>query len=137
MFETYKAGNANATLVNFGTMPYDAHGMIGQSSGRFIWVPAVDKFLASVGMPFTAIEKTAVVDEAVVPHLNERGKQGYKTFLMHGLPRAFAISASGAWGAGYYGNDVQAVAMANCNRASPSSPCKLYAVDDAVVWVKE
>jgi dienelactone hydrolase len=137
MFEAYKVNNSNVTLVNFGPMPYDAHGLIGQSTGRFIWVPAVDKFLASIGMPFAAIEKTAVNDETSVPHLNERGKQGYKTFLMHGLPRAFALSATGAWGAAYYGNDTQSLAMANCNKANPSSPCKLYAVDDAVVWRNE
>jgi hypothetical protein len=69
--------------------------------------------------------------------VNAGGREGYKTFLSKQFPRAFAVSSSGAWGWAEMGDDPLARALANCNRNSKNQPCRLYAVDDGVVWVKE
>ena len=52
-------------------------------------------------------------------------------------PRAFAVHPSlGNWGSSWGGNRANAHALANCER-NAGQPCKLYAVDDTVVWVPE
>ena len=74
-----------------------------------------------------------------VPFLKEKGRDGYKEFLSKPTPRAFAIAPNGAWAFGFRtvpGSrqpDVVAFAMATCNRRG-NGECKLYALDDRVVW---
>jgi len=80
----------------------------------------------------------AAVDELdKIPHLKDKGRAGYQTFLTKQLPRAFAISPSGAWAWSERGHDPRARALADCNKHSLSKPCRLYAVDAEVVWVQE
>ena len=56
----------------------------------------------------------------------------YRKFLDAKSPRAFAIGPKGA--AGYATGDwVMGKALGFCQRRG--EPCKLYAVDDEVVWV--
>jgi hypothetical protein len=76
-------------------------------------------------------------DVGKIPFLSANGREGYKTFLTKRFPRAFALSPGGAWGWAEMGDDPLARALANCNRNSKTQPCRLYAVDDGVVWVKE
>ena len=73
-------------------------------------------------------------DDAKVPHLRDSGRAGYKTFLSKPHPRAFAIAPTGAWGWADGGDDPLKRALDNCNR-NGRGQCKLYAVDDEVVWV--
>jgi len=47
-------------------------------------------------------------------------------------PRAFAIAAGGGWDAAALGPDPVAYVLAKCNAKYPG--CRLYAVDEDVVW---
>jgi hypothetical protein len=51
-------------------------------------------------------------------------------------PKAFAVSATGtAWAWASASARAMQAALERCNRATKDASCKLYAVDDAVVWV--
>jgi hypothetical protein len=51
-------------------------------------------------------------------------------------PRAFAVSASGGWTWAEEGEDPDGRALATCS-AKSKEPCRLYSVDDYVVWHDE
>lgn len=78
----------------------------------------------------------AIDDSRKVPLLTQAGLDEYQRFLAAGLPRAFAISTdhgSWAWNAGTF--DSMAMALRRCvDRAHLI--CRLYAVDDDVVWAE-
>jgi len=145
MHERYTAAGGKASLVAYGTFGTDSHGMFASQRGVAIWVPEVEKFLESLGLPsqptvgVSAVPRPPRTDFAklddldAVPYVREAGKKGYTDFLKRGLPRAFALSATGAWGWANEGDDPVARALANCARNS-KEPCRLYAVDDDVVW---
>ena len=73
-----------------------------------------------------------VADPSAVPYLNEKGRQGYRKFLSLKKPRAFAISPDGGWGASSRGGDPLVAALRACGKAHAG--CRLYAVDEEVVW---
>lgn len=141
----YRAAGGNVRVVAFGRFKTDAHGMFSSRDGLRIWVPEVEQFLDSVGMPSKPViavgeaprpprsDFARLEDATALPHVRETGRQGYATFLQKGLPRAFAIGPAGAWGWASEGDDPTGRALANCQRNS-KEPCKLYAVDDDVVW---
>ena len=56
---------------------------------------------------------------------------GYEKFLAVDTPRAFAIGSQGAWGYAT-GDYVTGRALGFCRRSGQI--CKLYAVDNDVVW---
>jgi len=69
-----------------------------------------------------------------VPLGSDAGRQEYRRFLAAGLPRAIALSTNGqfwAWNAGSF--DAANLALARCAQWSGQT-CKLYAVDNDVVW---
>ena len=70
-----------------------------------------------------------------VPYIGGPGKKAYSTFLSKPAPRAFAISQSGAWGWADKtpAEETIARALQHCSEKS-DQPCKLYAVDDKIVW---
>lgn len=86
----------------------------------------------------------AIDDVDAVPYLTERGRKGYQEWLTYPLPRAFAIAPNGYfWQAATTRPkdpdmpvDPSERALLGCERAA-KRPCKLYAVNNAVVWVKE
>jgi hypothetical protein len=110
-----------------------------------VWLPEVERFLRQVGMPTEQVYAVAepapqprtnyasIDDIGAVPFLPEKGRQQYKEFLKKQTPRAFAVSASGAWGWAEEGEMPDERALAACQMAS-REPCKLYSVDDYVVW---
>lgn len=86
----------------------------------------------------------AIDDLDAIPYLSERGRKDYAEFLKRGMPRAFAIASNGAY---WYSNGLKPAdasqpsdpierALTNCERTA-KQPCKLYAVNGAVVWRKE
>lgn len=86
----------------------------------------------------------AIDDVDAIPYLSDRGRQGYREWLVKGTPRAFALAPNGSWASAWGLKPLDASAptdpaeraLRNCSRNS-SAPCKLYAVNNAVVWVKE
>src|SRR6185503_14570300 len=106
-----------ARLVAFGEFGRDAHGMFSSSRGVPIWVPEVEKFLESLGLPSKPViaisdvprpprsEFARLDDLAALPMVRDTGRKGYEEFLKRGLPRAFAIGPTGAWGWANEGDD--------------------------------
>lgn len=145
MHQAYTAAGGDATLVKFGAFKNDAHGMSGSRDGVRIWWPETEKFLRQIGMPTEEIFKLAepsrpaksgfaeINNIAAVPYLREDGRDQYRAFLNKSQPRAFALSSSGAWSWVEDGDDPAGRAVASCQKNSVS-PCKLYAIDNDVVW---
>jgi hypothetical protein len=76
-----------------------------------------------------------VTDTAKVPLAVTNGLTEYGRFLASGFPRAFAVAADKnhwAWNAG--GVDAISLALSRCQERA-GQPCRLYAVDDEVVWM--
>jgi dienelactone hydrolase len=145
MYARYTGAGGNARLVAFGEFGKDAHGMFASRKGLPIWLPEMEKFLDSLGLPsrpsiaisdvprpprsdFAKLE-----DVDAVPNLRDTGRKGYALFLQKGLPRAFAIGPSGAWGWAVEGDDPAVRALENCQKNS-KEPCRLYAIDEDVIW---
>lgn len=82
-------------------------------------------------------------DLDAIPYLSDRGRAGYRDWLSRGTPRAFAVATNGSWAASWGWKspnpeapvDATERALWNCERMA-KMPCKLYAVNNAVVWVK-
>jgi hypothetical protein len=82
-------------------------------------------------------------DADAVPYIGERGRGVYREFTALPAPRAFAIAPNGTWGRDSYKNvqssfrrDVVENALEFCNRRGGNGECRLYAIDDRVVWTK-
>lgn len=145
MYTAYGAHGASAKMVDYGEYKNDAHRLVGDRDGVHVWWPAVEAFLARVGMPTRVQYQVAdpslpkasgfaAVDAVdAVPFVDEAGRAGYRNFLHQYPSRAFAVSDSGAWSWAEGGDDPMSVAVANCQKQS-SAPCRLYAVDNSVVW---
>jgi dienelactone hydrolase len=149
MFAAYQAGGAKAELIEFGVFGNDAHSMFGSRNGERIWQPKVTAFMQTLGLPTAVVNNKFGLSNAMaippktdfadlqdidkVPFVKESGKEGYKKYLQIQLPRAFAVAPSGAWGYAEMGDDPLTRALANCNRNGKGA-CKLYSVDDTVVW---
>jgi dienelactone hydrolase len=145
MYAAYAVNGAKSKMVDFGSYKNDAHRLVGDYDGVQIWWPSVERFLARVGMP-TAVQYRvadpvapkasgfAALDSVnAVPYLDDAGRNGYRNFLHQYPSRAFAVSDTGAWSWAEGGDDPMAVAISNCEKQS-SAPCRLYAVNDSVVW---
>lgn len=146
MHRAYVKAGGSAQLVAYGDFKRDAHTMLASRDGEKIWLPEAERFLRRIGMP--SRERYAVADEAPAPAKNEyaavddvaaipylagHGREAYRAFLQRQLPRAFAVSATGAWGWAEEGEDPSRSALAACQSKS-QQPCRLYSVDDYVVW---
>lgn len=143
--QAYQSAGGASQLIAYGAFKNDAHGMVGSRDGVAVWLPEVERFLKSVGMPTevtVAIADTprpaatnfAPVDNvAAVPFITAKGRDGYRDYLAKSAPRAFAISGSGAWSWAEEGDDPASRAVAACQKNS-KLPCQLYSLDNDVVW---
>lgn len=76
----------------------------------------------------------ALADVDKLPLRGERAREGYREWLRRDGPRAFAIHpGKGFWAATSGGRRAIARVLARCETLA-GEPCKLYAVDDSVVW---
>lgn len=147
--ERYIQAGGRAELVAVGHFGSDAHGLFGSRPGLPIWLPRVLAALAAAGLP-TALAHAlpaaadisppptsgfaALTDLERVPLRSDRARAGYQAWLVAESPRAFAIHPDrGGWASAWGGERPVARALAQCERFA-KSPCRLYAVDDAVVW---
>ena len=146
----YTAAGGRAELVAFGSFGTDAHAMFGSRTGLPIWLPPLDAALQSAGLPHAVVHRIAsgapditapppsghasVQDLDKLPLRSARAHQGYQAWLQADGPKAFAIHAGkGQWSSAWGGERPYARALANCERQA-QEPCRLYAVDDDVVW---
>lgn len=134
--KAWQDSGGQADLAFFAASGEDGHN--GINSDMEHWLPVVDGFLAKLGFarPAIVVKPLAsgfaeVADSARVPLGAQSKTTGYQKFLDTKGPRAFAIGERGSWGwaAGDY---AVGKALGNCQRSGQS--CKLYAVDNDVVW---
>ena len=145
MYNAYVTSGGKATLIAYGAFKTDAHALIGSRDGVKVWWPETEKFLQKIGLPTKEIlalfdgpsvpksDFAALDNIDAIPYLKEKGRAAYRAFLGKSLPRAFAVSPSGAWSWAEDGDDPTERVLANC-QGNSQVPCKLYAVDDYVVW---
>lgn len=145
MHDAFIHAGGKARLVEYGAFKRDAHGMIGSRDGEKVWWRDTERFLKQIGMPTE--ERYAVVaqpslpasdfarldDVDAVPYVNDTGRAAYREYLAKMTPRAFAVSANGAWCWAEEGEDPDARALATCEKKG-GQPCRLYSVDEQVVW---
>lgn len=133
--KAWLAGGGNAEFAGFGPSGEDGHNGLGEDMDQ--WLPVTDAFLNRLGFTAPGIVKRPpasgfadIQDVGKVP-VSASNKAGYQKFLAMPLPRAFAVSDKG--GAGWFnGNYAVGRALGNCQRYGVN--CKLYAVDNDVVW---
>lgn len=153
MHQNYVNAGGQVRLVAFGRFGTDAHGLFSSRSGPPIWLPEVEKFLIELELPYQKIHKIPVAshevpvptptgfaaedDEKAVPYVKQTGREGYQKYRGSDAPKAFAISQTGAWGFSVARPDAMKQALDRCSQHAKDRKCRLYAVDDEVVWVKE
>ena len=145
MHDAYADAGGRGRLVEFAPFKRDAHGMLASRDGEKVWLADTERFLKEVGMPTEVVFDVAAMptpartdfaqvdDVAAVPFLSEHGRKAYGEYLDKMTPRAFAVSSSGAWTWAEEGEDPGGRAVATCS-AKSKEPCRLYSVDDYVVW---
>lgn len=148
MFDKYVAAGGKATLVNFGAFQNDGSFMFVSDAGSQIWEPEVTKFLQTIGLPSDPLPQYArhgmlaalpertnyadINDVDKVPHIGFFNRRAYSRFLQFPMPRAYALSPGGAAGWGW-GPNAADRAMEECAKIQKGQ-CRLYAIDDHVVW---
>lgn len=141
----YQSAGGSSQLIAYGRFKSDAHGLISSRDGIPVWWPETERFLQRIGLPTdinTLVGETARIPASgfatldnvdAIPHLTETGRAAYRHYLNQSLPRAFAVSSSGAWSWAEDGDDPPSRALAACQKNS-KPPCSLYSVDQDVVW---
>lgn len=145
MASAYASHGADTELVAYGAFKQDSHGMSSSPDGLPIWWPKTEALLQRVGLPtkrlFIATDNGELPitrlarndDTTAVPYLKPSGQVSFAKLLQAPVPRAFAISPSGAWGWATGGTNAIERAINNCQTRS-STPCQLYLVNQAMVW---
>jgi dienelactone hydrolase len=145
MHDAFEQAGGHARLVEYAPFKRDAHGMLASRDGQKVWLTDTMRFLDGVGMPTKVLYKVpeppepqptnfaGVDDIEAVPFLSQNGKRAYQEYLTKLTPRAFAVSPSGSWCWAEEGEDPESRALATCS-AKSDKPCRLYSVDEHVVW---
>ena len=135
--QAYIQGGGQAEWVQLGPIPGDGHQGFTRDMDR--WTPLVDRFLARWGLTQAALPAIpeasgfARIDELErVPVTVGQRHDLYSRFLASPVPRAFAIGPSGQ--AGYATGDWAVGRALGFCQARSGVTCRLYAVDDRVVW---
>lgn len=148
MHAAYVGAGGRGRLVEFPAFKRDAHGMLASRDGEKVWLQDTEQFLREIGMPTAIVvdvpappspartDYAQVDDIDAVPFLSESGRRAYREYLTKLTPRAFAVSASGGWTWAEEGEDPDGRALATCS-AKSREPCRLYSIDDYVVWHDE
>lgn len=150
MFEAYnRESGGKARMVQFGVFEGDAHMMFSSAKGLPVWMREVGQFMTSLGLDFSfkpgmvpatlkyprppKSDFAEIADVDAVPLLSAKGRENYRLWLAMPSPRAFAIAATG--GHAWSSNDDYAsdVVLNRCNEKYQRT-CRLYAVDEDVVW---
>ena len=150
--ERYTQAGGRAELVAVGTFGSDAHGLFGSRAGLRIWLPRVLAALDAVGLPTQVVHVlpaaadlaapppsgfAATTDLDRVPLRSARARAGYQAWLAAESPKAFAIHPTlGSWASAWGGDRPLARALGHCAQIA-KAPCRLYAVDDTVVWAPD
>ena len=134
--QAWVGAGAKADFKSMAAIATDGH--FGMDRDMDHWLPLVDVFLNDLGFKQPAIvlrpaatRWAEVKDVSKVPLSAKSRTAGYDKFLAAEGPKAFAIGTQGGWGYAT-GDYVTGRALGFCQRSGQT--CKLYAVDDQVVW---
>ena len=115
--------------IKFGDLP-------GSGVASYSYPPTLELALVRHGKHQTvhvgAPAFASIDDVSKLPQVDEDGREGYRRFLAGDTPRAFAISDKGRWVRVNAVRGAARLAMDRCQ--SYGGRCRLYAVDDEVVW---
>jgi dienelactone hydrolase len=140
-YERFTAGGAAAEYVLAPRHGDDGHFVFADLVGVQRWLPVVEKFLTSHGVPFQRLDSALAAKQplftATPPFTMTETCTGlYRVFLESPGPRAYAVSPDGHCGfAGGLAN-ARDVALQQCSKVA-TEPCELYADGEAVVWKTE
>jgi dienelactone hydrolase len=135
--QAFTEGGGKAEMHTLPAAGSDGHG--GVNIDMNDWVPLVEAYLARAGfskpgiVPRPATSDFARIDDvAKVPTSQSNRESAYRRFLEAKVPRALALGPRGAigWATGDW---APGRALGFCQRRN-GERCKLYAVDDDVVW---
>ena len=134
--EAWTAGGGKAEFHTLAAAGQNGHGALNFDMDH--WVPHAEAFLAKLGFDRPGViarppaSSFAAVDEVDKVPVNAATREGhYRKFLASKLPRAYAVGPKGAAGTAS-GDWAIGRALGFCQRKG--EPCKLYAVDNDVVW---
>lgn len=139
-FSAFQKGGGVGKFVMLNDVKGDGH--LGINVDFKNWTPVVIDFLKTTPLALKYVYQTPtppktdfanIDDPNKVPFITGRAVEDYKKFLLQDSPRVFAINPDGRWGWSYSNWDSIERALAFCNRGA-KTPCRLYAVDEAVVW---
>lgn len=90
----------------------------------------------AVALGSASASAAALADVSAIPHLDTRGRDGYREFLAAGGHRAFVIAPGGvwAWKAGEATAEAAVELATEACREQTDLPCMPYAVDHRVVF---
>ena len=137
-YERFTAGGAAAEYVLAPRYGDDGHFVFADLVGAQRWLPVVEQFLSTHGVPFQRLDSDLAAKQplftATPPYAMTRTCTGlYRVFLEAPGPRAYAVSPDGHCGfAGGLAN-ARDVALQQCAKVA-SEPCELYADGEAVVF---
>ena len=133
--QAWVQGGGRATLTRLEPSGSDGHNGLNEDMTH--WLPVVDAFLQQLGFASPAIAQRPLPSGFAELQAAERvpvkplGKAAYSRFLASAPPRAFAVGQQGGWG---MANGDYAIGRALGNCQHYGQRCKLYAVDEDVVW---
>ena len=138
-FEAFTKAGAKAEFKLMPPFGDDGHALLVRAND--LWQPVVDEFLARHGFTTPGVMgKPAVtglgkaLDATAVPLISSKQRdETYPKYLAAKSPKAFALGSGGRLGYAW-GDDAMSNALGFCQRRT-GLPCKLYAVDNDVVWV--
>jgi dienelactone hydrolase len=137
----YVEAGGTAEFDTLPSLPGDSHNVVAY--GFEHWSPRLDHFLTSLGyaprkLPWGAPQPTGFAPLERSPPVEKLSGWcvvAYDRFLtVEDLPKAFAISPNGGCAYSWGTLNVTARVLAHC-RELYKEACKLYAVNDEVVWV--
>lgn len=143
-FDAYHQGNPNSQYVDEGVFGEgDSHAVFHRYSGEKIWMPPVQHFFASLGLPWDVRYlnrrqgNTIALDNIdIVPYqdVNVAIRTGIEAFLRADprAGRALAIAPNGHYGFAT-GEEAQAKATKTCEEKGGVG-CQLYARDNELVY---
>ena len=138
-FDRFNANGAGAEYALQPAFGKDGHYLFGDTLGVRYWLPTVESFLSRHNVAFARLDQTDPERQPLlaldrVPNIKSDACKGlYRAFLESPGPRAYAVSDDGRCGFAGGLTDAKDVAMRQCGNVAKGG-CKLYAVDESVIW---
>jgi dienelactone hydrolase len=132
--QAFAGAGGNVTFIHAEPFGSDGHQLFS-SSGRQIWAPIVDNFLAREHLPRANPLLPPYSSAPLAPprQLSASGRKDFAAYLAAFPHKAFAISADGAYGwrtARRSDAEAESGALGLCG--AHAAACHVYAVDDGV-----